>query len=105
MFSSHELNRFLLENMEDIDAQAFKEYCADEELTPQDALDKFSSDIEGVVEGLYESACEAFGVAIDRFDYGELFNSEVDTSFINPALLISFIRQQARKCKEMETER
>ena len=105
MFSSHELNKFLLANMEDIDTKAFKEYCADEELTPQDALDKFSSDIEGVVEGLYESACEAFGVAIDRFDYGELFNSEVETSFVKEALLITFIRQQARKYKEMETER
>jgi len=105
MFSSHELNRFLLANMEDIDTKAFKEYCADEELTPQDALDKFSSDIEGVVEGLYESACEAFGVAIERFDYGELFNSEVETSFIDKALLITFIRQQARKYKEMENVR
>ena len=100
MFHSHDLNRFLLTNMEDIDTKAFKEYCTDEELTPQDALDKFSNDIEGVVEELYESACEAFSVAIDRFDYGDLFDSEVETSFIKEALLVGFIRQQARKYRD-----
>ena len=96
----HDLSVFLLNNLEDVDNKAFKEYCTDEELTPQDALDKFSSDIEDVVEALYENACEKFINEINRFDSGELFDYDVETSFVDTEVLIAFIRRQAMKMRD-----
>ena len=100
MFSSHKLTKFLSENVEDVDQVAFKEYCTDNELEPQDAYDKFVSDIGNVVDALYENACEKFINEINRFGRGELFDCDVETSFIKDEVLIAFIRHQAMKMRD-----
>ena len=95
--SNPDLTQCLFENSDDVNPEAFKEYCNNCGLSPYDAYNKFANDIEGVVDELYESACEKFRDDVFRFDRGELRDFEVPTSFVDEAVLISFIRHQVIK--------